>query len=54
MSIDVKAIRDSYGMTQEDFAHFVGVSFQTVNKWENGHSKPSKLATEKLKKLERK
>jgi len=31
-------------MTQEEFAHSLGITVSTVNRWENGHSEPSKLA----------
>ena len=47
----IKEIRLSLALTQEQFAHVVGVSFPTVNKWENGKSRPSQLATRRLKEL---
>lgn len=47
----IKAIRMSLGLTQEAFAHFLGVSFPTINRWENGACKPSKLAIDKIKLL---
>jgi len=31
-------------MTQEDLAHTIGVTVSTVNRWENGHGVPSRLA----------
>ena len=31
-------------LSQQDFADRLGVSFSTVNRWENGKSKPTKLA----------
>ncbi|MBF0178402.1 MAG: helix-turn-helix transcriptional regulator [Magnetococcales bacterium] len=31
-------------MSQEDLAHALGVSFATVNRWENGKTMPSKIA----------
>ena len=40
----VKEIRRQLGISQEDLARELGVSFATVNRWENGKSKPSKLA----------
>jgi DNA-binding transcriptional regulator YiaG len=42
--LDVAALRDGLGMTQEAFARALDVTVSTVNRWENGHSKPSKLA----------
>lgn len=35
-------------MSQEDLARQLGVSYATVNRWENGHSRPSKLAVAQL------
>ena len=40
----VKKVREQLGMSQEDLARELGVSFATVNRWENKQSKPSKLA----------
>ncbi len=40
----VKEVRRQLALTQEDLARELGVSFATVNRWENGKSKPSKLA----------
>jgi DNA-binding transcriptional regulator YiaG len=31
-------------MTQEQFAHVIGVTVSTVNRWECGHAAPSRLA----------
>ena len=38
---DIKKLRLSAIMTQEDFAKELGVSFATVNRWETGKSKPT-------------
>ncbi|RLB89200.1 MAG: transcriptional regulator [Deltaproteobacteria bacterium] len=40
----VKEVRRQLGISQEDLARELGVSFATVNRWENGKSHPSKLA----------
>jgi len=40
----VKKIREQLTLSQEDLARQLGVSYATVNRWENGQSKPSKLA----------
>ncbi|VGO19398.1 helix-turn-helix domain-containing protein [Pontiella sulfatireligans] len=40
----VKTVRSQLKLSQEDFAHALGVSFATVNRWENGKTSPSKLA----------
>lgn len=48
---EVKTLRVSLGMTQEDLAHELGVTVSTVNRWENGHTRPSRLATAGLDRL---
>lgn len=50
-SNDIKEIREKLGLTQEALAHVLGVSFQTINRWEKGLFNPSNLALEKIKKL---
>ncbi|MBC8292571.1 MAG: helix-turn-helix transcriptional regulator [Proteobacteria bacterium] len=40
----VRTLRQRLAMTQEEFAHCLGITVSTVNRWENGHSSPSKLA----------
>lgn len=40
----VKEVRRQLGLSQEEMAHALGVSFATVNRWENGKTVPSKLA----------
>lgn len=50
-SEQVKAIRTELGMTQEGFAYALGTTFVTVNRWENGKSKPSKIWVRQIKKL---
>ena len=40
----IRTLRRRLGMTQETFAHAIDVTVSTVNRWENGHSAPSKLA----------
>lgn len=40
----IKALRLEMKMTQTQFAEFLGVTFVTVNRWENGKAKPSPLA----------
>ncbi len=38
------ALRHRLNMTQEEFAHAIGVTVSTVNRWENGHIEPSRFA----------
>lgn len=40
----VKEVRRQLQIPQEELAHALGVSFATVNRWENGKTMPSKLA----------
>ncbi|WP_322701466.1 helix-turn-helix transcriptional regulator [Nostoc sp. DedQUE08] len=44
----IRDLRLAFGLTQEQFAATLGVTFSTINRWENGHSKPSPLAMEKI------
>jgi DNA-binding transcriptional regulator YiaG len=44
MSQSIRQIRQQLGMTQEEFAHALGITVGTVNRWENGRFRPSKLA----------
>ena len=39
----IKSIRVQLGITQEQLAHKLNVSFSTINRWENGHTIPKKL-----------
>jgi putative transcriptional regulator len=47
----IKAIRRKLSLTQEQLAHRLGVSFVTVNEWENGKRKPSPLARRQIEQL---
>lgn len=40
----VKQVRTTLKLSQEDLAHELGVSFATINRWENGNYNPSRLA----------
>ena len=51
LSEQVRAIRKATGLTQEQFAAKLGVTFPTVNRWENRKTVPSPLALQKLEKL---
>lgn len=50
-SEDVKGLRERLGLNQEQFAARVGVSGTTVSRWEQGHSTPSRLAEERIRRL---
>ncbi len=44
----LKKIRESANYSQVEMADELGVSFATINRWENGHAIPNKLAQEKI------
>lgn len=48
----VKGLREGLGLTQEQFAHKVGVTFSTVNQWENGRRRPQPFLLERLLEME--
>lgn len=50
-SKQVKEVRKKLNLSQEDLAHALGVSFATVNRWENGKTAPSKLAKRQFDQL---
>ena len=51
VSVTVKNLRTQLRLTQEQFAAEVGVTWSTVNRWENGRGKPSPLALQKIRDL---
>jgi len=53
-SQEIIDLRKTLGMSQVIFAEKLGVSFATVNRWENGRHIPSPLAIEKIRSLARK
>jgi len=44
----IKVLRAKLGFTQQRLAERLGVSFATVNRWENGQTKPSQLSWSQL------
>ena len=40
----IRELRQTIGLTQEEFAAEIGVVYPTVNRWENGHAQPSPMA----------
>jgi len=45
----LKFIRKKRGWSQEELARNLGVSLNTVQRWEMGKNRPSKMAIEKLR-----
>lgn len=50
MALDeiLKNIRKELNLTQEQLARDLNVSFSTLNRWENSHTVPSRLARMRL------
>lgn len=46
--VRVRELRQRLHLTQEAMAETLGVSFATVNRWENGWTAPSKLALRQI------
>ena len=44
----VRELRKRTGLSQEKFAAKLGVTFPTINRWENGRARPSPLAMQRI------
>ncbi|TEB10643.1 helix-turn-helix domain-containing protein [Pelotomaculum propionicicum] len=49
----IKRLRIELGLTQGRLAELMGVSFASVNRWENGQSRPSPLAWQQIVRAEK-
>ena len=47
----VLELRSKLNISQLELANLLGVSFQSVNRWENGHFEPTKIVKVRLLKL---
>lgn len=47
----IRSLRQLVGHRQEQFAIVLGVSFSTLNRWENGHIQPSPLALRQVERV---
>jgi len=47
----IKELRSRLDLTQEKFAARLGVTFPTINRWENGRAKPSPLGLKQIQDL---
>ncbi len=47
----IRELRLLSNLTQEQLAINLGVTFSTINRWENGRSKPSPLGMQKIETL---
>jgi len=50
----VKRLRKKLKLSQTGLADLIGVDYVTVNRWENGHARPSQLARRHIRRLARK
>lgn len=48
MKVLIRGIRQFAGLSQQEFGEKLGVTFATINRWENGKASPNKLAQTKL------
>ncbi len=51
---EIKKIREEMGLSQERFAALIGATSTTVNRWELGKAKPSRMAIIAIKSMMRK
>ena len=49
LPVSIKLMRQKAFMSQESFASALNVSVGTINRWENGKSKPNITAMKKIK-----
>lgn len=47
----IRELRQTLKLTQEKFAVQLGVTFPTINRWENGRATPSPLALKQIEML---
>jgi len=48
----IKSLRKKHELTQTELATLLGVSYASINRWENEQAKPSKLAWQKIERAE--
>jgi len=51
ISLLVRELRERTGLSQEKFAARLGVTFPTINRWENGKTRPSPLGLKQIEYL---
>lgn len=50
----IKSLREKMLLTQTEFAELLGVSFASVNRWENGEHEPTMKMKREIMKLMKK
>jgi DNA-binding transcriptional regulator YiaG len=53
-SKEIRELRERLCLSQTEFAQLLGVSFVSVNRWENGHFEPTIKIKRKLLSLKKK
>ena len=48
---EIRRRRLAAGLTMEQFAHKIGVTFSTVSRWENGYARPQPIAWKAIQRL---
>ncbi len=49
----IRELQAALALTQEQFAAKIGVTYSTINRWENDKGKPSPLAMRRIKQLQK-
>jgi transcriptional regulator with XRE-family HTH domain len=49
----IRELRADLGLTQEQFAAKLGVTYSTINRWENKKGNPSPLAMLRIEKIQK-
>ena len=49
--VAVKKVREQIGLSQQAFADQLGVSFSTVNRWEQGRHVPNRITIKAIEEL---
>lgn len=47
----IRELRLEIGLTQEQFAAELGVTYSSMNRWENGRTQPSPLAMQRISEM---
>lgn len=47
----IRKLRAKLNISQQELADLLGVSFPSVNRWENGHYEPTLIAKVKLEEI---
>ncbi|HHP7245233.1 MAG TPA: helix-turn-helix domain-containing protein [Elainellaceae cyanobacterium] len=50
-SLLIRELRGRLGLTQQEFAEKLGVSFTSINRWENQHQQPTSLAAKCIRQM---